>query len=255
MLFVADRKSWEPGTWYLIWCFVQFSSITATLISPGNPYATVRSSAFRVCEVSYVVYEGRSSKSGLFTSWSRLRNASGFLREIGTVGHCGSRGRNLTKPLTMVQHSSSHQAGSSSRLTANLSITTCWDRVALFCVYALRIASMILHTARFLCVLNGEICVNATADISKFWWATHDRWLFSSCFTDDVLVAGSCWSQNRTILWWKRQRHLSMRKTWGIIEEPLTESSGMFYWWFTQWIPSCCICYWIDFPTYEKTFY
>ena len=42
---------------------------------------------------------------------------------------------------------------------------TCWDRVPFFfSAYAVRIASMILRTARFLCVICAEICVNATAD-------------------------------------------------------------------------------------------
>ena len=38
---------------------------------------------------------------------------------------------------------------------------TCWDRVPLI-AYAVRIASMILRTAGFLCALYTEICVNAT---------------------------------------------------------------------------------------------
>ena len=37
-----------------------------------------------------------------------------------------------------------------------------WDRVPLF-AYAVRITSMTLRTATFLCVLCAEICVNATA--------------------------------------------------------------------------------------------
>ena len=39
---------------------------------------------------------------------------------------------------------------------------TCWDRVPFF-EYAVRIASTILRTARFLCVPYAEICINATA--------------------------------------------------------------------------------------------
>ena len=42
------------------------------------------------------------------------------------------------------------------------SFASCWDRVPLF-AYTVRIASMILRTAKFLCVLYAEICVNATA--------------------------------------------------------------------------------------------
>ena len=34
--------------------------------------------------------------------------------------------------------------------------------------YAVRITSMILHTARFLCVVYTEICVNATTAHSSF---------------------------------------------------------------------------------------
>ena len=40
---------------------------------------------------------------------------------------------------------------------------TCWDRVPLF-AYAVRIASMSLPTARFICILYAEIRVNATAE-------------------------------------------------------------------------------------------
>ena len=39
------------------------------------------------------------------------------------------------------------------------------DTEARFLAYAVRIASMILRTARFLCVLYAEICVNATAAV------------------------------------------------------------------------------------------
>ena len=46
----------------------------------------------------------------------------------------------------------------------------CRDRVWFF-AYAVRIASMILRTARFLCVICAEVCVNATAVIyySSAW--------------------------------------------------------------------------------------
>ena len=48
-------------------------------------------------------------------------------------------------------------------------VETCWDRVPFFFAYAARTASMILRTARFLCVICAEICVNATAEGGK--WA------------------------------------------------------------------------------------
>ena len=46
---------------------------------------------------------------------------------------------------------------------------TCWDRVPLFLrtLYA-SLQSMILHTARFLCVLYAALCVNATAGLEVF---------------------------------------------------------------------------------------
>ena len=54
----------------------------------------------------------------------------------------------------------------------HVSFETCWSRVP-FCTYAVRIASMILRTARFLCVLYAEICVNSTAVKILF---THVLW-------------------------------------------------------------------------------
>ena len=56
---------------------------------------------------------------------------------------------------------------------------TCWDRVPLI-AYAVRIASMILRTAGFLCVLYTEICVNATLanySLCRYWIE------LISCFT------------------------------------------------------------------------
>ena len=43
---------------------------------------------------------------------------------------------------------------------------TCWEWIALF-AYAVRIASMILRRARFLCVLFADICVKASPDTFK----------------------------------------------------------------------------------------
>ena len=43
---------------------------------------------------------------------------------------------------------------------------TCWDRVAFYFAYTVCIISVVLRTARFLCVLYAYICVNATAAVS-----------------------------------------------------------------------------------------
>ena len=61
---------------------------------------------------------------------------------------------------------------------------TCWDRVPFlfFLAYAVRIASRILRTSRFLCIIYAEIYVNATAGLVQSLWQGNQKcWINLPC--------------------------------------------------------------------------
>ena len=76
-----------------------------------------------------------------------------------------------------------------------------WDRVPLF-AYAVRIASMILRTARFLCVIYAEVWVNATA-VKRWhvWLLTGNQGLrLSGSYTKHSSIAyGADWCRREVI--------------------------------------------------------